>query len=88
MKNKDFKSVMEILEFGDTAEYYPIRCVAELEMLDDEVKDLTQEQTEILITRLKQCRSNMLHSDLNYIKILRKDENIPKTRFWWYLDEL
>ncbi len=88
MKIKDFKSLMEILEFADIAEYYPLRLVAELEMLDDEAKDMTEEQTEILKERIIQCRTNMLHSDLSYIKNLRKDENIPKSRFWWYLDEL
>jgi hypothetical protein len=88
MKEEDFKEVMEILQYADTADYFVERWASEVEWLDELITDLTPEQEKTLKDRLVECKENILWDCKRYITTTRKAENIPKSRFWWYIDKL
>ena len=91
MNQKDFEEAMEWLEFADTRDW---GCTESLEFtwygLDEDIGDLTQEQEKTLKNRLIECRDNIVGnwSGWRRLQFLRKHENIPKSRFWWYIDKL
>ena len=91
MNQKDFEEAMEWLEFADTREWH---CVEQIECimdgLDVDLAELTIEQEETLKKRLLECKENMMGewSGWRWVLQKRKQEKIPRSRFWWYIDKL
>lgn len=84
------EEVLEYLEFAGTAEYYTLRLFSELDHLDQEINlsIWTEEDKDRLKERLIECRENMLRNNLKVYINARKNDKVPKERFWWYMDEL
>jgi hypothetical protein len=100
MTTKDFEKAMNWLKFGDLPGFYGEYVLATLEGIDSVIMgetsysekinpSLTPEQETTLKNRLLECKKYMTAGEcLRWIKRNRKYEKIPKSWFWWWLDEL
>jgi len=88
MERTNFESVMALLAGGDTLDMCGERLQFTIWRIDSYAKDLTPEQEEIIKKRLIECRENFLAGQWDWIVDQRKTEKIPRSRFWWYVDEL
>jgi hypothetical protein len=88
MKHEDFIDSMEWLDGVEHHEWMLERLYHLLITFDEEISDLTPEQEATFKQRLIDAKKHLMSSDFPSIIRFRKQENIPKSRFWWYLDKL